>query len=581
MEPQTKKILGLPIPTKEELVQVLYSFSQKERLVFAGFIILLVFSFLFFIYTTTHLAMTKVPARGGSFSEGIIGTPRFVNPVLALSDADRDVTMLVYSGLVRKTIDGGYVPDLAKNFEISPDGLQYTFELKDGLTFHDGEPLTTEDIEFTVARAKDPTLKSPRRAQWEGVTVSVENPTIITFTLRQPYAQFLDNATLGILPKHVWKDVPIDEFSFSDFNISGPGSGPYEITVAEKSSAGIPNYYKLDAFKDFSLGRAYIETMYLRFFGNEELLVDALRSGAVTNANSLSPQEVVTLRNRSGIQVKNFVLPRVYGIFFNQSSADVFTEYAVRKALSQAVNRKEIVDTVLFGYGIPLYGPLPKSGDSLGGVIGNENVDHILEARKTLEQAGWKYSEADKLMVKTVKKATSTISVSVSTADRPELRETLALVRSSWEKLGIKVEEKIYEAGDLSQNVIRPRKYDALLFGEIIGRDTDPFAFWHSSQRNDPGLNIALYANSTVDKILETARVTLDATERAQKYADFEAEVARDIPAVFLYSPEFIYVLSKDIQGMDAGELTLSAERFLNVYEWYIDTDYIWKIFNK
>ena len=163
----------------------------------------------------------------------------------------------------------------------------------------------------------------------------------------------------------------------------------------------------------------------------------------------------------------------------------------------------------------------------------------------------------------------------------PELREGAELLKAMWRRIGIETQVQIFGAGDLNQNVIRPRKFDALLFGEIIGRDFDLFAFWHSSQRNDPGLNIAMYTNSSVDKFLEEARRTTNPDKRGENYEKALAVIRNDAPAVFLYSPEFIYVLPQKVRGFARGRTTVPSERFLDVRHWYIETEKVWNSFNK
>jgi peptide/nickel transport system substrate-binding protein len=171
---------------------------------------------------------------------------------------------------------------------------------------------------------------------------------------------------------------------------------------------------------------------------------------------------------------------------------------------------------------------------------------------------------------------------SLSTSNVPELKSAAEAVKSTWEKIGAKVELKIFETGDLNQNVIRPRKYDALLFGEVVGRDPDPFVFWHSSQRNDPGLNIALYTNITADKLLEKARTVSDEEKRKEIYRQFQEEVEKDAPAVFLYSPYFIYIVPHALKGIDdTSGITVPSERFGQIYKWHLGTEKIWKIFAK
>ncbi|HEV8666804.1 MAG TPA: hypothetical protein VN665_03075, partial [Candidatus Paceibacterota bacterium] len=127
----------------------------------------------------------------------------------------------------------------------------------------------------------------------------------------------------------------------------------------------------------------------------------------------------------------------------------------------------------------------------------------------------------------------------------------------------------------------RPRKYDALLFGEVIGRELDLFAFWDSSQRNDPGLNIAEYANSTADKILEQLRTTSDDNTRAQLYGQFEDQLNADIPAIFLYAPDFVYIVPKQLAGLNLGFIEEPSDRFLSVTDWHLETDAVYPIFAK
>ena len=580
---EENSIKGSNIPSKKEVIRAIGSFSCKEKktlLILAG---LFIVSFLWFVQSVNQELKVTVPAHGGTLTEGIIGTPRLINPVLAISDADRDITELVYSGLIRKMPGGEIVPDLASSYEISNDGLSYTFTLKDDLTFHDGKPLTTDDVLFTIEKAQDQILKSPKRLNWEGVTVQKIDDKKIRFILKQPYSPFIENATIGILPKHIWKNINSEQMSLSDFNTNGVGSGPYKIESIKKDSSGIPSYYKLNSFKKFALGKPYIDTMVVRFYANEKELVQALKSGAVDNINAIDPEYAKDISK--DFQIITTPLPRIFGIFFNQNQSPALSDIAVRRALNNTINRKEIIDSVLYGYGVPAYSPIPKTGKDYVPVYqSSESIDQdkkIAEARASLEKAGWKWNEEKKVLEKKNKKNIVPLSFSITTADTPELKAAAMLIKGQWEKLGANVEIRIFESGDLNQNIIRPRKYDALLFGEIIRQNSDPYAFWHSSQRNDPGLNIAMYANSSVDKLLEVARTTTDEKKRQESYRLFESEISSDVPAIFLYSPDFIYVLGKNLKGVDFAETTITSERFTVVYKWYLKTENVWKIFTK
>jgi peptide/nickel transport system substrate-binding protein len=144
----------------EILYRITHAFSITEKVVFYSLIAVAVVTGLTFLAHLNNKFLVEVPDRGGEMTEGVVGIPRFVNPVLAVSDADKDVVSLVFSGLLKASPDGKLVPDLAASYTISPDGRTYTFTLRDNIFFHDGEPITTEDIEFTIQKIQDSTVKS-------------------------------------------------------------------------------------------------------------------------------------------------------------------------------------------------------------------------------------------------------------------------------------------------------------------------------------------------------------------------------------------------------------------------------------
>jgi peptide/nickel transport system substrate-binding protein len=555
-------------------------FTLTERLIFyVCFGILLASSLTLLWRLNTHF-LVEVPAHGGTLTEGIVGSPRFINPLLAISDADRDMTALVYSGLLKPTLDGTLVGDLAKTYSVSEDGLTYTFILKDKIFFHDNTPVTADDVVFTIQKAQDPALKSPKRANWEGVEVKKVSDTEVQLILKQSYAPFLQNATMGILPKHIWKDTSADEFPFSLVNIEPIGSGPFKVGSVKKGTSGAPNLYSLNAFKKYADGQPFLSQIVLRFYTNETNLLAALKAGQIESVNSISPTEAEKLE-KAGERIEGVPLPRIFGVFFNQNEAPVLANKEVRLALDRALPKQAIVDTVLHGYGTTIDNPIPPGiirEETLSAPDGSETPEErIVAARKILENAGWKMGTSTNMMTRTVKKEITKLSFSLVTSNAPELKESAELMKKAWEKLGAEVDLKIFESGDLNQNVIRPRKYGALLFGEIVGRDLDLFAFWHSSQRNDPGLNISLYTNIKADKLLEEARKEIDAEKRLEKYKLFEDEVRKDVPAVFIYSPDFLYALPRKIQGVSLNHLTVPSERFIGANLWYIKTEHVWE----
>lgn len=567
---------------REIIHRAIKHFSVFERALFFGLFVIMSLSAGILLLRVNSIFTDEIPVAGGSIHEGVIGSARYINPVIAISDSDRDLTALIYSGLTRTLSNGEVIPDLASNFEMSEDGKTYTFTIRDDAVFQDGNKVTADDVEFTIQKIQDPALKSPKRANWVGVTIEKVSEKEIRFHLKQPYAPFIYNTTVGILPKHLWKDLSAEEFPFSLFNFEPIGSGPYKIDSITRTAAGLPQSYNLIPFKDFTLGNPYLQQIVISFYPNEDALFEAYGQGDIDSVHSVDSEHLKTLPMEES-KIVTATLPRIFGVFFNQNHAPIFLDSAVRSALEKSTDRNNLVTEVLGGFGKPIRGPLPFEFE--GTANNQDNSPSIDEAKAILEKAGWKYNETEHVLEKITKKGKTTerqvLAFSIATANAPELKKTAALLKESWEKLGARVDVEIFELGDLNQNIIRPRKYDALLFGEIIGRDMDLYAFWHSSQRNDPGLNVAMYANSKTDALLEEARSLVDNEKRIEKYRLFADELKKDTPAVFLYSPQFIYLLPNTIKHNELIELTIPSDRFAESYRWYVDTERVWKIFNK
>jgi len=566
----------------ENLSNIIKKFSISERLFFYFLCILFISSGLIILNKVNNSISVQVPTNGGFLKEGIIGSPRFVNPVLAVSDVDHDLTSLIYSGLMKSTPDNALVPDLAQSYNISNDGLTYTFILRDDIYFHDGVKVTTDDVEFTIDKIQDSTIKSPKRPGFYDVKIEKADSKQIKFILKTPYSPFLENLTIGILPKHLWANLSSDEFSLSQYNVEPIGSGPYKVSkmdTLKKNMLLIPTYYELSSFDKYIAGKPFIDTLIINFYKDEKTLIDAYNKKEVEAINSISPEKIVDIKKQKNSEINTSPLPRVFAVFFNQNQSEALSYKEVRQALNMAVDRNKIVDDVLSGYGKPLYGPIPAGliGNQSSADIKNSDIDGAISL---LTKAGWVQSSSTGIMSKKVSKTkTIQLSITISTLNSPDLVKTAELVKSDWEKIGAQVDIKQFDFGDLQQNIIRPRKFDALLYGEVVGRDMDFFAFWHSSQRNDPGLNISMYTNAKVDKLLEDARKTSDTSVRITDYQNFSGEVQKDVPAVFLYSPEFIYITPGKIQGFSLGTVTLPFERFLNINNWYIETNNLWKMF--
>lgn len=469
------------------LERVLAAFSPGERLLLYILSAIAGLSCLILVGGVNALASITIPAKGGTLIEGEIGPARFLNPLLTISDADEDLSALVYSGLMRALPDGSLVPDLAESYTISADGRTYTFKLRPTATFQNGTRVTSADVVFTVKAAQDPVINSSHRADWTGVTVTAPDEGTVVFTLPNAYAPFLQNTTLGILPKSLWENIPAEEFRFAPINQHPVGSGPFQVANLATDSTGAATRYDLVPFARYALGAPYLSQISFLFYQSTDALVKALNAGTVDAAGGLSPEDLSGV-TRNDIAIAEEPLPRIFGVFFNQSHNPVLADLAVRQALDAAVDKSKLVKTALVGRGVPLASPIPP------GFLDNRNPatpkppsdivssasiaddTRIENARAILQKGGWTL-DASSTQSGAWTKAGKTLSFTLVTADQPELLATAKAIIADWQSLGVLVNLQTYSLADLNATVIRPRTYDSLLFGEVVGPELDAYAF--------------------------------------------------------------------------------------------------------
>ncbi|MBI2640026.1 MAG: hypothetical protein HYW90_04030 [Candidatus Sungbacteria bacterium] len=567
----------IPIP-KLEKKRWLYLprlFSGREKTIFYGLIIVALISGTA-LSLRTYLRFTVIkPAFGGTYREGLLKGPRFINPIYAASnDTDRDITELVFSGLVRYSPEGNPEPDLAETFEISEGGKNYTIRLRENLLWHDGESIDADDVLFTIKTIQNPEFKSPWRQNWQGVTVEKLDRRTVRFSLKQPYAPFIESLSIGIIPEHLWARISPQSAALTELNLKPVGSGPYRFDSFTRLEDGSVTSYTLSAFKYAPHGRPHIKKIIFSFYPTETETLAAYRKNEIDGVSAISAKSVPQVE-KTDIILLPLRIPRVIGIFLNSSQQSAFAEKKVRTALTLAIDAGDIIQKILGGAAEPIASPIPPANSSF-----NENIPlapyDIERAKMLLAEAGWKDSDKDGILDKTElknkKRTVTPLKIEITTSDFPELSETAAAIKEMWRAVGVDTEIKIMNSPDLEISAIRPRAYQALLFGEIFGHDPDPFAFWHTSQIKDPGLNIALYSNRKVDSLLEEARRTADNNTRKDLYQEFQKIVAEDAASIFLFSPISFYGVRNSISGITIGRIALPHERFSHIEEWYIKT---------
>lgn len=557
-----------------------HSFNRKEFATFATLLLLASVSGVWLLGIINGKVSTEIPVFGGTLKEGIVGAPRFVNPVLAATDADKDVTALVFSGLTRIGENGNIVPDLAESYTVSPDGKIYTFTLKNDATFQDKTKVTADDIIYTITQIQNPLLDSPRRANWQGVDVVKVDDLTVRFTLKQAFSPFLELTTVGILPSHLWKNLSPEEFGFSELNANAIGSGPYTVTSINRNTSGIPNIFTLRAFKKFSLGQPYIKTIEVHSYANEKELVKALESGEIDEASGFSPENGKSVTDKT-FNTETTPLPRVFALFINQAQNPIFNDQVVVKAVENGINKEELVNQVLYGYGKTINGPVPNIflNNESAGVPETISVSRD-DIAISLEKDGWKLGTSG-VREKSNGKTVQTLSFSIATADTPELTQAAEKIKADLSLLGFDVEVKIYSLGDLNQDIIRPRAYETLFFGQYVTSIGSLYAFWHSQEVADPGLNVALVKDATIDKLLTDILSTPPDNIDTSMYQKLHDAIRQKSNVAFIYAPLYISIHKATLHTKLPERIVSPSDRFQNVYTWYIETDKVWNVFIK
>lgn len=518
-----------------------------------------------------------VPAYGGQYREALIGSPQYINPILAeANEVDRDLSVLIFSGLMKYDNAGVLKPDIAESYEIADGGKSYIFRIRKDVFWHDGPQLAADDVIFTINTLQNPEYKSPLAANWRGVKAEKIDDFTVKFSLGNAFSPFLENLTIGILPKHIWENIAATGFQISDYNLKPIGSGPYKFSKIEKNSLkNTINFVELKTEEKYYSGRPFIKTLVFKFYNSENESIEALANGEVDGISYLSPQNKDKISSVE-TNIYNFRIPRYVAAFLNQNKSKALSDINVRKALGYGTDKKQIINDSLKGEADIVDTPILRDMiPEMTGDAGAKTYEFSLEKAKA-QLAEWKDADSDGILERKIlkmDKEPTKLEITISTSDWTELAKIAEILKSQWEKIGIKVNLDIQKVGDLTQKTIKPREFDALLFGEILYMDPDPFSFWHSSQKKDPGLNLAMYDNPQADKLLEDARQTLDFKERVKKYDAFQQIVTDDAPAVFLFSPHYLYAVDNFVKGIETKNIATPARRFSGIEKWYIKTD--------
>ncbi len=541
--------------------------NKNQKRVLAGAVLLFFVSGVSLFWRSTTRFRTQVPTLGGTLTEAIVGAPKSLNPLFAtLNAADGDITRLIYPGLVTTDFRDPrtFVPTLAEHIGVSDDGRTYTVTLRSDIHWHDGMPLVADDVLFTIERIQAPETKSPLAPSFSGVVAAKLNDHAFTLTLLKPVSSFLASLTFGVLPKHRWAN----RTHWLEHDPELIGSGPFRFGSLQQNADGTLSAITLMANRTGPL-TAWIEKLVFRFFTTPSDAHDAFLRGK-TDAilvNNDEQNETLLASEAKNHTVMTLAIPQYTAVFFNPREQPIFTDAALRRALAAALPKQELVASAFGNHAEIASGPFAPRIFS----VPTPPETPPLDGGRLLDQAGWRLTNG--IRVNNQKKV---LRFTLTTSDAPAFLRLAQAMADHWRGLGAQIDIRTVESARLLSDVIRPRAYDALLTGQNLGADPDPFPFWHSSQEDDPGLNFALFRNARADEIMDQARAISDPAARRKLYAELTNILQNEAPAIFIAYPTVRYMVPKNLKNITLTAIAVPADRFAGVTQWYIKTKSQW-----
>ncbi len=515
--------------------------------------------------------ITPEPAKGGVYSEALVGSLVRLNPLLdTYNSPDRDIDRLLYSGLIRFDSNGLPQGDLAASWGVSKDGTIYNIALRPNIKWQDGTPFTSADVLFTIdlMRSDSSPLPQDLRAFWKDVEVKNYDDTTLQFKLPEAFAPFLDYLTFGILPKHLLQNQSMDQLVNDQFNLQPVGTGPYRLDhliVKDNKPTGVV----LTAYDGYYGQKPFIQQLIFNYYPDSAAALQAYRQGDVEGIGNVTADILGDVLAEPNLSIYTGREPRLTLVYFNLNDQDVpfLQDASLRQALLTGLNRQRMVDHILHGQAIVADGPvLP---DTWAYYDGLEPVTYdVQSAQKTLKDAGYTLSADGQTLTS---KDGVAVAFSLIYPDDDVHKALAESIQSNWAALGVKVSLEALPYDQLVNDHLSQRKYQAALVDINLSRspDPDPYPFWDQAQITG-GQNYAQWNDQTASEYLEQARASTDISERERLYRNFQVIFAKELPALPLYYPVYTYAVDRQIQGVQMGPLFDTSDRFANIANWYL-----------
>ena len=517
----------------------------------------------------TNLLLPQ-PASGGTYTEAMVGQLQRLNPLLANNNqADSDISRLIFSSLFTTDNRGLAQGDLVEKWGVSEDGKIYNMVLKEGVEWHDGEPLTPEDVVFTIDLIRDGGEVIPRDQQdfWQNVEVKALGDRNLQFILGEPYAPFLDHLTFGILPKHLLNGGSIEAIKDSPFNLQPVGTGPYKFKSLITEDGNIKGV-TLAANADYYVHPPFIQQLIFKYFTDEAGALKAYEEGTVQGVSSLSGDTLKSALAIPSLLTYSGRLPVTSMVLMNLNDPEVpfFQDESIRKGLLLGLDRQRIINSILNGQAIIANGPIfPGTWAYYDGLQPTQFSPET--AKSLIIQAGY-VLPAESGTIR--KKEDAEFAFTMLYPDDEIHKQVAEAIQSNWEDLDIRVDLEAVPYDQLVNDRLENRDFQAALVDLNLSNspDPDPYPFWDQSQITG-GQNYSQWDNRLVSEFLENARVSRDLDERIRLYRNFQVVFNKELPALPLFYPVYSFGVDQAVQGVSMGTLFDISDRFATIIDWF------------
>jgi peptide/nickel transport system substrate-binding protein len=515
------------------------------------------------------------PAPGGIYVEALVGDITRLNPILDIyNQTDRDIDRLIFSGLVRFDSRGVPHPDLA-DWAVTADATLYTFTIREDAFWHDGEPVTSDDVVYTFSKLQDPGYPGPAdlQAMWQDINIIWLDSRRVQFQLPEPFAPFLDHVAIGLLPDHLLRGVSVQDMIDHPFNLQPIGTGPFrfdQFIVVDEEIEGV----SLVAFNDYYAGRPFLERVEFQLYDDTQSAFDAYLAGEVLGIGDVDLEVLPQVLQQPDLNLHTARLPQLSLVFLNTKHAEktYLGEKTFRQALLLSINRQWIINQALAGQGLIPYGPVQPGTWAFSDSFSPMPFDQI-RASELLDSLGWELPPGATPGTPEYRRSQDEqiMSLELIYPEGETHAKVAEILKTSWQAVGIEVELVSAEPASVLEDYLIPREYDAVLTDLNLSRfpDPDPYPFWHDSQ-TETGQNYSGFTDRNISIWLEQARITPDFGRRAELYRNFQHRFQDQSPALLLYYPVYNYAINAQVQGVSIGPLFDPSDRFMNIAEWYV-----------